>query len=143
LHDWSAHEPDIMMSEFATTRTPSERTAIAPDGSDVRALLGLAGGSMAHFELGAGKTARAVAHRTVEEIWLVLSGRGDMWRKQGEREEIVALEPGICLTIPVGTHFQFRASTAEPISVVGVTMPPWPGADEAVPVAGPWQPTAP
>lgn len=131
------------MSEFATTRTPSERTAIASDGSDVRALLRLAGGSMAHFELGAGKTSRAVTHRTIEEIWYVLSGHGHMWRKPGEREEIVALEPGMCLTIPLGTHFQFRASAAGPISAVGVTMPPWPGEGEAVPVAGPWQPSAP
>ena len=132
-----------MTSKFATTRTPSERTAIAADGSDVRALLRLAGGSMAHFELGAGKTSRAVTHRTVEEIWYVLSGHGHMWRKQGEREEIVALEPGMCLTIPLGAHFQFRASTAGSLSVLGVSLPPWPGEGEAVPVAGPWQPSAP
>jgi mannose-6-phosphate isomerase-like protein (cupin superfamily) len=131
------------MKEFATIRIPSERGSIAPDGSDVRTLLHLAGGGMAHFELGAGQTSRAVTHRTVEEIWLVLSGSGHMWRKQGEREEVIALEPGICLTIPLGTHFQFRASTASPIAAIGVTMPPWPGDDEAVPVAGPWQPTAP
>jgi hypothetical protein len=36
-----------------------------------------------------------------------------------------------------------RASTAGPITAVGVTIPPWPGDDEAVPVAGPWQATAP
>jgi mannose-6-phosphate isomerase-like protein (cupin superfamily) len=132
-----------MTSEFATGRTPSERTAVAPDGSDVRTLLRLAGGSMAHFELGAGQTSRAVTHRTIEEIWYVLSGHGQMWRKQGEREEIVALESGMCLTIPLGTHFQFRASTAGPISALGVSLPPWPGEGEAVPVAGPWQPSAP
>ena len=32
-----------------------------------------------------------------------------MWRRQDEREEIVAVAPGVCLTIPLGTHFQFRA----------------------------------
>jgi mannose-6-phosphate isomerase-like protein (cupin superfamily) len=26
--------------------------------------------------------------------------------------------------------------------VLGITMPPWPGADEAIVVAGPWPPTA-
>ena len=56
-------------------------------------------------------TSSAVVHRTVEEIWFVLAGRGEMWRKQGEREEIVDLAPGQCLTLPLGTHFQFRAST--------------------------------
>ena len=126
------------MSLFSTLRLPAERTVVAPDGSDVRVLLGLAAGGMAHFELAAGETARAVAHRSVEEIWFVISGRGEMWRKQGEHEETVALEPGVCLTIPLGTQFQFRASDAESVSAVAVTMPPWPGDGEAVAVVGPW-----
>lgn len=129
------------MSDFATTRIPPEQSVIAPDGSEVRLLLGLTVGGMAHFQLAAGKTSRAVSHRTVEEIWLVLSGRGEMWRKHGNREEIVVLEPGVCLTIPQNTHFQFRASPSEPVAVVGVTMPPWPGEGEAVIVPGPWHPT--
>ena len=126
------------MSEFSTLPLPAERTVVAPDGSNVRVLLGLSTGTMAHFELPAGMTSSAVVHRTVEEIWFVVAGRGQMWRRQGEREEIVELVPGTCLTIPLGTHFQFRASAAEPVAVVGVTMPPWPGADEAFAVAGPW-----
>ena len=32
-----------------------------------------------------------------------------MWRKLNEREEVVTVAPGVCLTIPVGTHFQFRS----------------------------------
>jgi len=117
---------------------PTHRTALAPDGSDVRVLLSLAAGSMIHIELGAGSTSRAVTHRTVEEIWYVLSGRGEMWRKNEQREDTVTLEPGTCLTIPVGTHFQFRAFAAEPLAAVAVTMPPWPGEGEAVAVSGPW-----
>jgi len=126
------------MSQFATLPLPAKPTVTAPDGSDVRVLLSLAGGSMAHFELGAGQTSQAVVHRTVEEIWFVVSGRGEMWRRQGEHEEVVALEAGVCLTIPVGTHFQFRASPMQAVAAVGVTMPPWPGADEAVSVPGHW-----
>jgi mannose-6-phosphate isomerase-like protein (cupin superfamily) len=129
------------MSAFATALLPSEPTVVAPDGSDVRVLLALAAGGMAHFELKAGATSLAVTHRTVEEIWFVVSGRGEMWRKQGQREEVVALEPGVCLTIPVGTHFQFRATSSESVAAVGVTMPPWPGEEEAVPVPGLWQAT--
>jgi mannose-6-phosphate isomerase-like protein (cupin superfamily) len=126
------------LSDFATLRLPAERTVVAPDGSDVRVLLGLGGGTMAHFELPAGRTSVAVAHRTVEEIWFVVAGRGEMWRRQGEREEIVELHPGTCLTIPLGTHFQFRATAAEPVAAVAVTLPPWPGGDEAMAVPGPW-----
>jgi mannose-6-phosphate isomerase-like protein (cupin superfamily) len=127
--------------KFATTRRPSERTVVAPDGSDVRVLLGLAGGGMAEFELAPGRVSAAITHRTVDEIWYVLSGRGEMWRRQDSHDETVALEPGVCLTIPQGTHFQFRALGDTPLRVLGVTMPPWPGADEAVVVNGPWRPS--
>jgi mannose-6-phosphate isomerase-like protein (cupin superfamily) len=126
------------MSDFSTMRLPAAPTAVAPDGSDVRMLLGLSAGSMAHFELPAGKVSAAVTHRTVEEVWFVLSGRGEMWRKQGEREQTVLLEAGVCLTIPQGTHFQFRAEDSGALAAVAITMPPWPGEGEAVHVAGPW-----
>ncbi|MDD2923819.1 cupin domain-containing protein [Rhodoferax sp.] len=126
------------MSAFSSLRLPLEPTVVAPDGSDVRVLLGLPAGGMAHFELAAGQTSQAVTHRTVEEIWYVVAGRGQMWRKQGAREEVITLEPGLCLTIPLGTHFQFRAAPDVAVAAVAITMPPWPGEDEAVAVAGPW-----
>ena len=65
-----------------------------------------------------------------------------MWRRQNGREEIVVVEPGVCLTIPLGTHFQFRALGDEPLAVIAVTMPPWPGEDEAHPVEGKWSATS-
>jgi mannose-6-phosphate isomerase-like protein (cupin superfamily) len=129
------------MAQFATKRLSKQRDAIAPDGSDVRILLGLARGGMAHFTLPRGQISTAVTHRTVEEIWFVLSGSGEMWRKQEEQEEVVPVESGVCLTIPVGTRFQFRSIGSEPLVAVGVTMPPWPGEGEAVPVQGKWEPT--
>jgi len=60
------------MTPFDTKRLTGRRDAIAPDGSDVRILLGLTRGSMAHFELPPGQTSRAVSHCTVEEIWFFL-----------------------------------------------------------------------
>ena len=95
--------------EFRTKRLPFAPDAVAPDGSDVRVLLGLKMGSLAHFELRSGETSISIAHRSVEEIWFFLSGRGEMWRKQGDREEVVPVEPGVCITIPLGTHFQLRS----------------------------------
>ena len=105
----------------------------------MRPLLSLSGGSMAHFQLAAGKTSIAVAHRSVEEIWFVTGGRGEMWRKQADAEEVIALAPGVCLTIPLGTAFQFRSSGPEPLRIVAITMPPWPGEDEAYSVEELWQ----
>lgn len=129
------------MGEFLTKRLPVDKDAIAPDGSDVRILLGLNRGGMAYFELGPGETSIAVAHHTIEEIWYFLSGRGEMWRKLGNKEETEPVDPGTCITIPVGTHFQFRSFGYEPLAALGVTMPPWPGEGEAYQVEGKWKPT--
>jgi len=126
---------------FNTKQLPVAPDAIAPDGSDVRVLLEVSGGGMAHFELAPGKTSVAVTHRTVEEVWFFLSGRGEMWRRQGGREEVVPVSPGVCLTIPLGTHFQFRSFGYEPLSALGLTSPKWPGDGEAVFVQGKWEST--
>ena len=126
---------------FTTKRISDRRDAVAADGSDVRILLGLDGGGLAHFELAPGLTSIAVTHRTVEEIWFFLSGRGEMWRKLEGQEEVVPVESGVCITIPLGTWFQFRALGTEPLRALGVTMPPWPGEDEAYEIPGKWPPT--
>ncbi len=117
---------------------PDAYDVLAPDGSQVRVLLALGGGSMAHFRLPLGQVSLAVRHRTVEEIWYVLGGRGEMWRSLDGREDITQLAAGMCVTIPVGVSFQFRTLGEEPLSAVAVTMPPWPGMAEAEFVPGAW-----
>jgi mannose-6-phosphate isomerase-like protein (cupin superfamily) len=82
-----------------------------------------------------------VAHRTVDEIWFVVKGQGRIWRRAGGNEEITALLPGMSLTLPVGTEFQFRNDGAGPLDILGVTMPPWPGEDEAKAASGTWAPS--
>ena len=131
------------MAAFRSMRLPKARDVVATDGCDVRILLGLAGGTMAHFQLAPGQTSSAVTHRTVEEIWFFLSGQGEMWLKQEGREEAVPLERDVCLTIPQGTDFQFRSLGPEPLAAISITMPPWPGDGEAVVVRGKWEPTVP
>ena len=126
------------MADFETRPLPAVPDVMAPDGSDVRVLARTQRGGMAHFELAPGRASEPIRHRTVDEIWFVLAGRGEIWRKQEDREEIVTLERGVSLTIPVGTHFQFRATGDMALEAVGVTMPPWPGDNEAVPVQGIW-----
>ena len=123
-----------------TKQLPAEPDVTATDGSDVRILLGVAGGTMAHFELAPGKTSRAITHRTVEEIWFFLGGEGEMWRRLGEAETITDLEQGVCLTIPLGTRFQFRTVGDDPLRAIGATIPRWPGDDEAAVVPGKWAP---
>jgi mannose-6-phosphate isomerase-like protein (cupin superfamily) len=119
----------------------AEPDAKAPDGSDVRLLLETTRGSMAHFALSSREVSRAVAHKTIEEIWYVLRGKGRMWRRAGQDEKVVEIFPGVSISIPTGTHFQFRNDGDEPLEAIGATMPPWPGANEAFHVEGIWQST--
>jgi len=123
---------------FETKSLPAKPDVTAPDGSDVRILLSLKGGSMSHFELGPGKISRAVKHKTVEEIWYFLEGQGNMWRKLGEHEEVTRVAANMCITIPVGTRFQFRSFGTRSLKAVAITMPPWPGENEALFVDGKW-----
>ena len=55
---------------------------------------------------------------------------------------VLPVDPGVCITLPVGTHFQFRLFGYEPLAALGVTIPPWLGEGEAYLVEGKWEPTA-
>jgi mannose-6-phosphate isomerase-like protein (cupin superfamily) len=126
------------MVAFETKRLPVAVDVMAPDGSEIRLLATLPCGSMVHCTLPPGQTSLAVVHCTVEEVWYFIQGRGQVWRRQGDQEEVVDITPGLCLTIPTGTHFQFRTTGDDPLAFVIVTMPPWPGADEAARVPDYW-----
>lgn len=128
----------LVTTPWATRQLVPRYDAIAPDGSEIRFLVQVAGGSMVHCTLPPGGVTRPVRHRTVEEVWFFLSGAGQVWRKSGEGEEIVEARPGLALTIPLGTDFQFRTVGDEPLMFVITTMPPWPGDDEAEEVPGAW-----
>lgn len=121
-----------------TKPLPRHYDYLAPDGSEIRLLPKMYGGSLAHCLLPAGKTSIAVSHRTVEELWYCISGKGQVWRKKDNFEHLDKLSPSVSITIPTGTHFQFRNIGDEPLCILITTMPPWPGADEAVPVMGKW-----
>ena len=126
------------MERFQTTRLPSAVDAMAPDGSEVRILCSGSRGSMAHFSLPGGQVSQAVAHRSIEEVWYFLAGRGRFWRQAGAEQDIVDVSEGVSISIPPGTHFQFRNDGEEALTAVGVSMPPWPGEDEAYAVEGVW-----
>ena len=122
---------------------------IAPDGSEIRLLIDrrhrAEGASMVEVVLPPGQVSRPVYHRTVEEIWYILEGTGQVWRcppdvdDPGDPTEVAALpvQPGDALAIPVGWRFQFRADPAPDngaeLRFLCVTLPPWPGPDEAQP----------
>lgn len=68
----------------------------------------------------------------------MLSGAGELWRCEGERDEVVVLTPYTAHSIPLGTRFQFRNPGPERLTCVIVTTPYWSGMDEAVQVEDHW-----
>jgi mannose-6-phosphate isomerase-like protein (cupin superfamily) len=131
-------EPADAAPALAIKQLGDAYDALAPDTSEIRLLVATARGSLAHGTLPPGRVSLAIAHRTVEEVWYVTEGRGQVWRKQGGREAVVDVEPGTALVIPTGTHFQFRSTGPEPLRFVMWTMPPWPGKQEAIRVPDYW-----
>ena len=111
---------------------------LAPDGSEIRLAGRVAGASLVECTLPAGAVSAAVRHLTVEEVWLVVGGQGEVWRRRGAEQTTVPVGPGSWLTIPLGTHFQFRATGREPLRIVIATTPPWPGPEDAVRVEDHW-----
>lgn len=94
---------------------------------------------MVHCTLPPGAISMAVKHLTVEEVWYVTSGRGQVWRKSEIEASVMDVEPGLSLSIETGTHFQFRNTGNDDLCLIIVTMPPWPGEQEAVRVNDFWE----
>lgn len=131
--------PYIDPTTLQTKLVPSSTYHIAPDGSEIRELVTVSGGGLAHCVMSVGKTSCAVAHKTVEELWFFVRGLGQVWRKFEGVESIVDVAAGVSVNIPCGTHFQFRNIGDEPLKFIIATIPQWPGAEEAYTVEGHWK----
>lgn len=108
-------------------------TVLAPDGSEVRVLATSPRGSMAHFALAEGEVSIAKAHRSIEELWYFVAGRGEMVIG----DDVCNVHPGVSVAVPPETRFQFR-SLEGTLEAVAVTMPPWPGDHEALDAEPHW-----
>jgi mannose-6-phosphate isomerase-like protein (cupin superfamily) len=125
----------------------------APDGSEIRFLIDhrhhTQGASVVEVTLPPGQVSRPVWHQTVEEVWYILEGSGQVWRCPPNADpstvEAISVKPGDALTIPTGWRFQFSSlpieteGSIQPKPLPGslrflcVTIPPWPGSDEVQP----------
>ena len=114
----------------------------SPAGAEIRYLMEGETGNMIHSTVPPGQVNRATVHATVSEFWHVLSGEGQIWRRDRAGEETTVLRPGVSVDIPVGTAFQYRCTGNAPLQFLCVSMPRWPGDDEATVITGPWKPTA-
>ena len=126
------------MDPLESKQTPTAVDYFAPDGSEIRLLPKMTGGGLCHVTLPAKGISKAVKHKTVEEIWYFLQGQGQVWRKLGDDESVGDVGPGVAVTIPTGAHFQFQNLGNDPLCFLCVTMPPWPGKQEAKTVKNHW-----
>jgi mannose-6-phosphate isomerase-like protein (cupin superfamily) len=132
------------LESLITKHIPIKYDYLELDGSEIRLLAETDRGGLAHCTLPEAGISKAVNHKTVEEIWYFLSGKGEVWRKQTVGiESIDEVMQGISITIPRDTNFQFRNTGKEPLCFIITTMPPWPGSDEVIITKGIWQPTSP
>lgn len=115
----------------------------SPAGAEIRFLIRSEYGGMIHATVPPGQVNRATVHSTVSEFWHVLEGEGQIWRRHAGSEGTTPLHVGVTVDIPVGTAFQYRCTGADPLQFICITMPPWPGDEEASLVEGPWKPNAP
>jgi mannose-6-phosphate isomerase-like protein (cupin superfamily) len=122
-------------------RRQPDPDATAPDGSEIRLLIDqrhrAEKASMVEVTLPAGQVSRPVWHRSVEEVWYVLEGGGQVWRCPPTADPITVaptpVSPSDAVAIPVGWRFQFSAAPDVPLRFLCCTIPPWPGPDEAQP----------
>ena len=120
--------------------TPDARS---PAGAETRYLMEGETGNMIHSTVPPGQVNRATVHATVSEFWHVLSGAGQIWRRDGAGEETTVLETGVSIDIPVGTAFQYRCTGVDTLQFLCISMPRWPADKEATVIEGPRKPTAP
>lgn len=110
---------------------------IAEDRTLSRTLVEGGCGMMVRRELAAGACTMAVRHRTVEQLWHIIEGAGELWRSQDGESRFDILAAGDSVCIRPGVQFQVRASSSRLRALVATT-PRWPGPHEAVPVRGVW-----
>ncbi|MBL4892458.1 MAG: cupin domain-containing protein [Rhizobiaceae bacterium] len=123
------------------TTLPEIADAKSPAGADIRFIMDGTTGNMIHASVPPYQINRATIHSTVSEFWYVLEGQGEIWRSDGTSEKVTELLAGTSIDIPVGTAFQYRNVGESDLKFICISMPPWPGDDEASAVEGKWEPT--
>ena len=121
-----------------TVKLPRDADRKSPAGADVRFLVDGTTGGMIHSTVPPNQINKATVHATVSEFWYVLEGHGEIWRDDGDERKVTPLLPGTSIDIPAGTAFQYRNVSDVDLTFICITMPPWPGADEATFVEGEW-----
>ncbi|MGO4362961.1 hypothetical protein [Terrabacter sp. RAF57] len=126
--------PAVAGREVQTRDLPLLADYAAPDGSEIRLLPEVRDGGLSHCTLPAGAKTKAVRHRSVVELWSTLDGTGELARWGDGLQAaplLTSLSYGVSVEIPTGVPFQFCSTGVGPLRLMLLTMPRWPGPEEA------------
>ena len=91
------------------------------DGSTIRELLATPNQSLAEATLAAGQATQRHYHAETEEIYVVLTGSGQM-EVDGDRSRV---GPGDAILIPPGAWHQLRADESDELRILCCCAPPY------------------
>lgn len=78
---------------------PETPDARSPAGAEIRYLMEGETGNMIHSLVPPGQVNRATVHASVSEFWHILSGQGEIWRRDESGEEVTVLVAGVSIDI--------------------------------------------
>jgi mannose-6-phosphate isomerase-like protein (cupin superfamily) len=81
-------------------------------------------GEITHATVPPTHTSKPAYLNGLTEFFFGLSGRGEVWRSNGEAEEVVDLFPNRCLMIPEGVRFQYQTRESSLVFLV-IVAPRW------------------
>jgi mannose-6-phosphate isomerase-like protein (cupin superfamily) len=125
-----------MLCNPETTYQSPAGASVLPVGQNLQA-------SVAVCSLKPGQITECIQHKTVEEIWYILEGEGELFWKNPRtlRKGVLILRPGTVAKLSTGLHFQYRdtgSSSSSSLKFLCITTPPWPGSQEATQVDKYW-----
>ena len=127
-------------THFETTDLASMASFLSDDGSEIRSLPTVNGVETVHCRLPQGGVIHASRHKTVAQLWYVLSGNGDLWLEGSDgKESIISLKNGVSVTVPLGYKFQFRNTGTQNLDILIVNTTKWSGPGELIPVKNRWR----
>jgi mannose-6-phosphate isomerase-like protein (cupin superfamily) len=98
----------------------------ASGGAEIRLLPNFPAGEIAHAVTRPGQISDAAVLDVVTEMFFVLGGEGQLWRSNGENEQVVTLRPGRLTLTPPGILFQYCCThETEALRFLVISAPCW------------------
>jgi mannose-6-phosphate isomerase-like protein (cupin superfamily) len=111
--------------DWATLTIGEAYDHVSPAGvAEIRLLPSFEQGELAHARARAGRPSRAARLSGIGEMFYVLTGKGELWRKTGGLEDVTPLVPGRSVSLLPEIEYQYRAVDG-PLDFLVFTAPRW------------------